>query len=331
MRFSCRVLPAVTLAALAISMLLGFASPASLAAATPAACTNSRALIASVDQLVARRIYLGERSGTAVTAGLAHVTGASDLLRAVARDDQVATLAAVNRLVYHRSWHIVRLRVIRGGRVLADVGGPYVIAPVQGTLVSGGRVVGTFVMSLQDDVGYTKLESRFIGAPISVYRDGQLLMGTLAHAPATPPANGSSVTVRGRAYRVVSFTAAAFPTGSLDIVLYVGAPPASLAGASCLTVTTTAYGLVAVHLARRFTPITLRYRDFVGAVSTFTGAQIFVRVNSLQLAGTSPGPLALPTSGTVSYLGGIWGIYSFTPVTQARVYVLVRQASVSVP
>ena len=40
------------------------------------------------------------------------------------------------------------------------VSGPYVIAPVTGSLRSGGKVIGSFVMSVQDDVGFTKLETR---------------------------------------------------------------------------------------------------------------------------------------------------------------------------
>jgi len=48
-----------------------------------------------------------------------------------------ATQKAVSRIVYHHFWHIVRLRALdTAGRVLADVGGPYVIAPVRGVLSS---------------------------------------------------------------------------------------------------------------------------------------------------------------------------------------------------
>ena len=73
-------------------------------------------------------------------------------------------------IVYTPHWHIVRLRVMQGTRVLADVGGPYVIAPVTGTLEQHGRTLGRYVMSVQDDTGYVKLVSRFIGVPVELYR-----------------------------------------------------------------------------------------------------------------------------------------------------------------
>ena len=44
--------------------------------------------------------------------------------------------------------------------VLADVGGPYVIAPVDRRAAArAGGSIGSFVMSVQDDVGFTKLET----------------------------------------------------------------------------------------------------------------------------------------------------------------------------
>ena len=74
------------------------------------------------------------------------------------------------RLVYHPIWHIVRLRVLdAAGHVLADIGGPYVIAPVPGVLRPDGRAIGSFVMSVQDDVGFTKLETHAVGDPIGIY------------------------------------------------------------------------------------------------------------------------------------------------------------------
>ena len=65
-------------------------------------------------------------AGTEVSADLSRDRGAADLSTAVAAGDTPpAALAAVTRIVYHRHWHIVRLRVLdRAGRLLADVGGP---------------------------------------------------------------------------------------------------------------------------------------------------------------------------------------------------------------
>ena len=111
-------------------------------------------------------------------------SSAPDLLAAVASHDGAGALEAVTRLVFHPHWHIVRLRVLDvAGHVLADVGGPYVIAPVAGVLRSGGRVAGSFVMSVQDDVGVTKLETRFVGDPIAIYVGGRRVASLGASFP----------------------------------------------------------------------------------------------------------------------------------------------------
>ena len=139
----------------------------------------SASTIAAVDATAAQGIYAGELSGSEVSADIAHVTGSQALLSALARNDRAAVYAAVRTIVYTPHWHIVRLRVARAGGVIADVGGPDVIAPVSGPLSFRGRTVGSYVMSVQDDAGYVKLVSRFIGVPIDLYRNGAFLMGTL--------------------------------------------------------------------------------------------------------------------------------------------------------
>src|SRR5205823_218 len=66
------------------------------------------------------------------------------LLRGVVARDPEATRLAINNLLTE---HIVRLRVSVDGRLLRDVGGPYVLAPVSGVLHAGPRTIGTFVLS----------------------------------------------------------------------------------------------------------------------------------------------------------------------------------------
>ena len=60
----------------------------------------------------------------------------------------------------------MRVRVTIGSKLLIDEGGPFVLAPVHGTLRSGGRVVGHFTMAIQDDAGYLKLAHLFTGAEV---------------------------------------------------------------------------------------------------------------------------------------------------------------------
>ena len=70
-------------------------------------------------------IYRTELAGTQVSYDLGQITGAADLLTAVAADNRAATLKAVSRIVSHQGWHIVRLRALdASGNVLADAGGP---------------------------------------------------------------------------------------------------------------------------------------------------------------------------------------------------------------
>lgn len=277
----------------------------------------SAAIAASVDDFVAHRIYAGELSGTEVRADLAHVTGSRELLTALARSTQTAVYTAVHTIVYMPRWHIVRLRVSAHGRVLADVGGPYIIAPISGALRFRGRTVGHFVMSVQDDLGFIKLVSRFTGVPIDLYRNGSLVMGTLKPAPSSVT-DGATVAIAGRRYQTHVLDALAFPSGTLRAVLFVPVPTGA---SSCAQVRVAAWGNVLRHIATRFSPLAANYGSLVGAVRGSSGGFVFVRAGSRRLAGTL-GPKRIPRSGSVSYSGREWRVYSWEPVPPARIYFL---------
>jgi hypothetical protein len=110
------------------------------------------------------------------------------------------------------------VRVTIGGRLLIDDGGPYALAPVHGTLRSGGRVVGKFEMAIQDDAGYLKLAHLITGAEVLMRTGSRQVMGTLSPGPASVPDRGA-VTYRGRTYQAYSFSGVAFPSGPLRISL----------------------------------------------------------------------------------------------------------------
>jgi hypothetical protein len=58
-------------------------------------------------------------------------------------------------------------------------------------------------------------------------------------------------------------------------------------------------------------------------VRLYTGARVFVRDGARQLASSGgSGPATLPASGTVSYQGTSWLVFSFEPRPPTRVYVL---------
>jgi hypothetical protein len=114
-------------------------------------------------------------------------------------------------------------RVSVGGRLLRDVGGPYVLAPVSGVLRAGGRTIGSFVLSIQDDEGYLRLAKRLGGMYVLMYMGPTLVKNSLGPAPGSVPESGS-YTYRGRGFRVFTLNASAFPSGPLRVRVLVPIP-----------------------------------------------------------------------------------------------------------
>ncbi len=284
----------------------------------------STATLASVYGSVAQRIYNGELHGNEVGVDIARITGYKPLLSALASSNVGAVREAVHKIVYTPHWHIVRLRVIQNGHVLADVGGPYIIAPVSGALRWHGRTVGSFVTSVQDDIGYVKLVSRFTGVPIDLYRGGSFLMGTLTPAPSSV-SDGQSVVVSGRSYQAHVLDTLAFPSGTLKAVLFVPNASGAVAAQSCADVTLRAWGDVARHIASRFSPLSANYQALVDTLQGSSGGFAYVRAGSQRLAGGAA-PASLPQSGIVGYRGRSWSVFSWEPSPPARVYLLTPLA-----
>jgi hypothetical protein len=166
---------------------------------------------------VGERIYQEELHSPAVTATLRHIEGSTSFQRAVAAGDAAAARTAIIGF-FGQHIHVVRVRVTIGSRLLIDEGGPFALAPVHGTLRSGGRVVGHFTMAIQDDAGYLKLARLFTGAEVLMRTGARQVMGTLSPGPSTVPDRGS-VSYRGRSYQAYSFSGVAFPSGPLRISL----------------------------------------------------------------------------------------------------------------
>ncbi|HLW95607.1 MAG TPA: hypothetical protein VKS25_09535 [Solirubrobacteraceae bacterium] len=280
--------------------------------------------IATLDGRIATNIYGGELGGSETMVDLGHVKTAPDLLSAVAAGDAAATMAAVKRIVYHPFWHIVRLRVLSpAGVLLADFGGPFVISPVDGALVLDGRTIGSFVMSVQDDVGFTKLETHAIGDPIAIYVSGHLVAELGGAFPKAQPLT-ARLRLGGLTYALQNETYDAFPTGTLTAVLAIPTPPASLKAESCAAVTVAEIKRVVLRIAARYHPLAARYNDFVETAHADTGVLVIVRIGLRVIAGSAgPGPLVIPDAGSVSYLGRVWSVFSLAPTPPARVYVLV--------
>lgn len=196
-------------------------------------CTGSavRTRVATLGH-VGELIYEEEAGSPYVRATLRHIEADPGFQRAVAARDVAATRAAIVGF-FAAHIHVVRVRVYVSGpggaqRFLYDLGGPYVLAPVHGTLRSAGKVVGHFSFAIQDDAGYMKLAHRFTGAEVLMRTAEKQVMGTLDPGPARVPDRGS-VSYGGHDYQAYSFTGEAFPSGPLRISLLV-APAAPSEG-----------------------------------------------------------------------------------------------------
>jgi hypothetical protein len=99
------------------------------------------------------------------------------------------------------------MRILKGSRVVAETGVPFVVAPVQMTLHGpGGRTLGTLQISIQDEIGFVRLMHRH--HPVDVVVRGQRAGHVTSSLPAAArvklPSAGS-VTIAGQRYRVSSF------------------------------------------------------------------------------------------------------------------------------
>lgn len=282
-------------------------------------------VVARTALAAANAIYSGELSGPRSRQDRAQVEGDVPLQEAAATHGRRAVREAVHRLVYSHT-HIVRLRVTRGAAVLADVGGPYILAPVGGVLRFHGRVVAHYLLSVQDDAGFAKLEHRFVGYPVVLRRGSTTLRveESVFSGPPSLPALGQ-VRFRHATYEAASFLAKDFPRGVLRISLLTQIRR-SLQTRTCREVRGAEVARIAEHTAtafRRFLPAVF-VGVYVHLVANLTGALVFVREGDRQLAGTSTGPASLPESGSVSYAGATYEVASFSmPNARGlRVYTL---------
>jgi hypothetical protein len=190
--------------------------------AIAAVCTGhgTSAAQAQADTLgaVAERVYYAEHEGSKAELLLGYVERSRAFREAVLAGNATATRTAI--IGFFRSHlHIVRVRVIREGKLLVDVGGPHVLAPIPGVIRNTkGHVVAHFLMAIQDDKGFQILSQAFTGAQVVMREGTRQVEGTLRPGPATVPDRGR-VLYRGTPYQAYSFDAEAFPTGKLRISL----------------------------------------------------------------------------------------------------------------
>ena len=100
---------------------------------------------------VAQRIYHQGVSSERTGAAFHLIDSSSQPARSGAARRRRGHARAARTLV--AAGRITNLRVLRGGRVLADVGGP-AVAPLRGTLKgAGGQAIGSYVTSVWADEG----------------------------------------------------------------------------------------------------------------------------------------------------------------------------------
>lgn len=274
---------------------------------------------------IAERIYANEATGDGVQPDRAQIESYRPLLIALAEGNRAAVQKAVTDLVYSGT-HIVRLRVSRGGAVLADVGGPYILAPQRGYLHYHARTVGSYIFSVQDDAGYAKLETRFVDVPVLLRLGGNRLPVevTMNPGPQRIPANGP-VRYHGGYYQALSFNGEAFFGERLQVTLLVPVPSSTL---SCEAIRLLELRRVAEITWGKFKGLSSPWAGYAGYLGVLTGSLIYVREGSRQIAGTTyPGPGALPGHGTLEYQSRAYRVTSF-PVRfhgqSLRIYQLVR-------
>jgi hypothetical protein len=192
--------------------------PASACAPTPA-----QTAIDAIGE-TAKRIYREEQSGAATRAVVRDFEASRPFQEAVSSDNPTATRAAIVKF-FEGTLHVVRVRATLGEKLVADVGGPHVLAPIRGDVRNAkGRVVGHFLLSVQDDLGYVILAQRFAGVQVFLYENKLPLIGSSSPVPPSIPKH-SEVLFDGVSYHTYSFTAEAFPKGALEVSLLIPQVP----------------------------------------------------------------------------------------------------------
>lgn len=203
---------------LRISLLVPERSLAAICAGAATGAAGLAQVRADTWGLVAERVYDAEHAGSKAAKLRRYAEDSGAFREAVLAGDKKATRRAIVGF-FASHLHIVRVRVIREGKLLIDLGGPHVLAPIQGVIRNGrGRVVARFLMGIQDDLGFTILARAFTGAQTVMRVNGTEVQGTLKPGPPSIPVRGP-VSYGGHSYAAYSFYGEAFPSGPLRISL----------------------------------------------------------------------------------------------------------------
>jgi hypothetical protein len=171
---------------------------------------------------VAQRIYQQEVTGTVGRAAVRRIARDPRLDSALEDGEARALRAEALRQLFEPGKHVVRLRVLRGDRVLTDVGGRFVVGEEAAELrAPDGRDLGRLEISMQDVLGYRKLVNRLTGADVVIRgSSGHVETSLPAAAAVSLPADGT-VSLQGRTYLAREFSERGFGGEPLRVWLLV--------------------------------------------------------------------------------------------------------------
>lgn len=201
---------------------LAAAAPPNLAHAAahgcpgPAAAARARAVLRG-----AKRRFQIESRGSAIKADLRYIAHDRVLLDALASGNLAAAREEVLHLQHSQIVkHVTRIRLMRGSHVLID-GWPssFDVAGSERKLHAHGRSLGSVQITIQDIIGFIKLEHRHDATEVVAHGSrGQVRTLLPAAERKTLPASGCT-RVGARRYMVRSFTETGFTGEQLRIWL----------------------------------------------------------------------------------------------------------------
>jgi hypothetical protein len=169
---------------------------------------------------VASRLYAEEDKGPTGRRNAGRIAHDQRLIAALVSGRHAAIRGAALRELFLPVKHVVRIRVVRRGRPVVDVGGAFV-AGAESARLPGG--LGRVDVSMQDVLGLTKLVHRFTGAQIVVHgHRGHVIASLPVLRRARLPRSGR-ITVRGRTYAVRTIRRIGWPGEPLRISVLVRA------------------------------------------------------------------------------------------------------------
>jgi hypothetical protein len=182
-----------------------------VATKSTAAAKPSRA-VATINRLVAiaKQHYAGEVQGQHTIQTLHSLGSDPTLLRLLGSRDLTGARAYIARMYpdvwYH--WHVSRMKIVQGSRLVSELGVPFVIPASHMTLRgANGRNVGTLFVSMQDEIGFVRLMHRIypkLQVVIRSQRSHQLRTSMYSAAFVKLPSSGT-VRISQRRYLVRSF------------------------------------------------------------------------------------------------------------------------------